>query len=203
MPSRKVKALLSSFKQMQKWFKSALKYCKITRYPPNSRKINIIPGLHVEMPQQFSISNNFLNTQARSRPLFRTVSSSLPKHSPVTIFRASPISLWYAPTYNCHQLALYIKVPLCWDATAQHKDAVTRGRVAHLRDKVKQIAPLFDATAPEQIGFKWKLSSREYQPPWTIDQRDPSTRCSKVGALELCCILQLYALSHKVLCEDL
>lgn len=49
------------------------------------------------------------------------------------------------------------------------------GRVAHLRDKVKQITALFDAAAVLRIGFKWKLSQREYRAPWTIDQSDPCT----------------------------
>lgn len=49
------------------------------------------------------------------------------------------------------------------------------GRVAHLRDKAKQITALFDAAAVLQIGFKWKLSLREYRAPRTIDQSDPCT----------------------------
>lgn len=102
----------------------------------------------------FNFRQHLETAKTPSQLLFPTQSSAPYKPSPVTIFKASPISLCRAPTYNCHQLALCINVPLCGIATMQHKDAVTRRCIAHLRDKVKQIAPLFYAAAPVQIGFK-------------------------------------------------
>lgn len=141
----------------------------------NNRQISIISRLRFEMPQQFSISTQF-NPQAWNPAIFFFfLPLSYPRLSPSESFSNISEVCPYLQ-YVCHQLALCIKVPLCWDATAQRKRCChSSGTSLVLRDKVKQITALFDAAAVLQIAFKWKLSLREYRAPWTIDQSRPCT----------------------------